>query len=110
MNIYQKYTEANRKKDAHSFIELIHEDFSMISHAHGVKAGKKEFASMVHTMMGRGKNIKIESERCIYENEETLIEHRFMSFPNGTREAIMSVWMKKDGKLFSLETGATPLT
>ena len=109
MSIYQLYIEANRKKDALAFIDLIHDDFSMIIHAHGVRGGKREFASMVHTMMGRGKNIKIENERCLYENEKTLIEHKIMYFPNGTSEAVLSVWMKKDEKLVSLETGATPL-
>ena len=109
MGIYQKYIEANRNKDAYAFIDLIHDDFLIISHAHGVKGGKKEFASMIHTMMGRGKNIKTENERCLYENEETLVEHKIMSFPDGTREAVMCFWTKKDGKLASLETGATPL-
>ena len=109
MAIYPKYIEANHKKDAYALIELIHDDFTIVSHAHGVKGGKKEFASMIHTMMGRGKNIKIEKERCLYENDETMVEHKIMSFPDGTCEAVMCFWMKKDGKLASLETGATPL-
>ena len=110
MTIFKRYTEANRNKDAYALIELIHDDFSVVSHAHGVKGGKQEFSSMIHTMMGRGKNIKIENERCLYENEETLVEHKVLSFPDGRREAVLSVWMKKDGKLASLETGATPLS
>tara|TARA_B100001057_G_C22030340_1_gene636949 strand:+ start:82 stop:414 length:333 start_codon:yes stop_codon:yes gene_type:complete len=110
MHLYQKYTKANQDKDADAFLKLIHKDFSMVSHAHGVTGNREEFASMVYFLMGRGKTIKIENERCLYENEHTLVEHKIMSFPDGRREAVMSVWMKKDGKLASLETGATPLT
>ena len=110
MYIYKKYTEANRNKDAEAFLELIHDDFTMVSHAHGVTGNREEFASMVYFLMGRGKTINVQNERCIFENEHTLIEHKVMSFPDGRREAVMCVWMKKDEKLVSLETGATPLT
>ncbi len=109
MYLYQNYLEANRNKDAEAFLDLIHDDFSVVMHAHGVTGNREEFASMVYFLMGRGKTIKVENERCLYENQDTLVEHKVMSFPDGRREAVMSVWMKKDGKLASLETGATPL-
>lgn len=110
MHLYKKYTEANRNKDAEAFLELIHDDFVMVSHGHGVTGNREEFASMVYFLMGRGKTINVEDERCIYENEQILIEHKIMSFPDGRREAVMCVWMKKNGKLVRLETGATSLT
>ena len=50
-----------------------------------------------------------EDRWCIYENEDVLVEHRVAKFPNGDREAVLLVHLKKDGLLFRTETGATPL-
>ena len=110
MYLYKKYREANHNKDAAAFLELIHDDFTMVSHAHGVSANIEQFSSMIYFFMGRGKTISIQNERCIYENEHTLIEHKLMSFPDGRCEAVMCVWMKKDKKFVRLETGTTPVT
>ena len=109
MYLYKKYAEANRNKDAEALLKLIHDEFTLFSHGHGVTGNREQFSSMVYFLMGRGKTINVDNERCIYENEQTLIEHKVMSFPDGRREAVLCVWMKQDGKLVSLETGATPL-
>ena len=50
-----------------------------------------------------------ESSRCVYENDDILIQHNFMSYPDDTRESVMLVAMLKDGKIINLETGATSL-
>ncbi|MDC1135260.1 hypothetical protein OAT45_00990 [Alphaproteobacteria bacterium] len=50
-----------------------------------------------------------ESSRCVYENDEILVEHSFMSYPDDSREAVMLVAMLKDGKVIKMETGATSL-
>ncbi|MDC1115863.1 hypothetical protein OAT37_03860 [Alphaproteobacteria bacterium] len=50
-----------------------------------------------------------ESSRCVYENDDILVMHAFMSYPDDSREAVMLVGMLKDGKVISMETGATPL-
>ena len=47
--------------------------------------------------------------RCIYENEDILVEHRVANFSSEDREAVLLVHLKKDGLLFRTETGATPL-
>jgi hypothetical protein len=49
----------------------------------------------------------ITESRCIYENDDILVEHSLMDFPDGTREAVMAVHTKKDGKVIRTETGAT---
>ena len=66
MHLYNKYTEANRNNDAEPFIELIHDDFTMVNHGHGVAGNREQFSSMVYFLMGRGKTIKVQNERCIY--------------------------------------------
>ena len=63
---------------------------------------------MVTGMMENEKFIQ-ESSRCIYENNDILVQHAFMSYPDDSREAVMLVAMLKDGKIISMETGATPL-
>lgn len=50
-----------------------------------------------------------ESSRCVYENDEIIVAHSFMSYPDDTREAVMLVAMLKDGKIIRMETGATTL-
>merc|ERR1711991_849836 len=50
-----------------------------------------------------------ESSRLVYENDEILVDHSFMSYPDNSREAVMLVAMIKDGKIIKMETGATLL-
>ena len=63
---------------------------------------------MVTGMMANEKFIH-ESFRCVYENDDILIQHNFMSYPDDTREAVMLVAILKDGKIINLDSGATPL-
>ena len=53
--------------------------------------------------------LETSNERCIYENDDIIVLHQFMKFPDGTSEAVMVVNMKKDGKIIRAETGATPI-
>ena len=48
-------------------------------------------------------------QRCLYENDEIMVEHSFMKFPDGTSEAVLVVNYIKDGKIIRVETGATPV-
>ena len=50
-----------------------------------------------------------ESSRCVYENDDVLVQHFFMSSPDGTRETVMLIAMMKGGKITRLDTGATSL-
>ena len=63
---------------------------------------------MVAGMMGNPKFVS-DSSRCVYENDEILVAHNFMSYPDDTKEAVMLVCMLKDGQIIRMETGATPL-
>ena len=60
-------------------------------------------------MMYASDKLKRENERCLYENEDIMVEHVFMEFADYTKEAIVAVWTKKDGKLVKVESGATPI-
>ena len=58
--------------------------------------------------MGNDKFVQ-ESSRLVYQNEEIMVDHSFMSYPDNSREAVMLVAMIKDGKIIKMETGATLL-
>ena len=59
--------------------------------------------------LSRDGSIKREKVRCIYGNEHILVTHFFGTFPNGSQDAIMWVGLKKDGLIFRVETGSTPI-
>ena len=54
-------------------------------------------------------DINRDKVRVIYENDEIGVEHAFVTFNDGNKEAVMAVFKFKDGKVFTLETGATPI-
>ena len=47
--------------------------------------------------------------RSVYENDEIGVHHSIVTFNDGNVEAVMAVYKYKDGKIISLETGATPM-
>ena len=53
-----------------------------------------------------GPQPKTDNFRIIYENDEIAVCHQFMEFPGSDKEAVMMVYEIKDGKVFSMETGA----
>ena len=63
---------------------------------------------MVTGIMENDKFVK-ESSPLVYENDQNLVDHSFMSYPDNSREAVMLVAMIKDGKIIKMETGATLL-
>ena len=54
----------------------------------------------------RWDTFKVENDRCLYENEDILVTHSIVHFPNGSTDAVMMVHMKKDGLLWRTETGS----
>ena len=109
MTLHQKLTDVMSDRNVEAYLELIHEDAEIIFHKSGIKFTKSEWASMVTGMLGNPKFIN-DSSRCVYENDEILVSHDFMSYPDDTKEAVMLVCMLKDGQIIRMETGATPLT
>ena len=52
-------------------------------------------------------DINDDKSRIVYENDEIGIYHSFVTFKDGNTQAVMAVYKYKDGKIISLETGAT---
>ena len=110
MSLYQKLTKVMTDRDVESYAALFHEDAEIIFHKSGSKFTKSEWTTMVVDMMGNPKFFNDPSRsRCVYENDDILVSHEFMSYPDDTKEAVMLVAMKKDGQIIRMETGATPL-
>ncbi len=59
-------------------------------------------------MMANEKFIQ-DSTRLVYENDDILVVHNFISYPDDTKEAVMIVSMIKDGQIIDMKTGSTPM-
>ena len=106
MTIFKKFNEAFSSGDIEKAAECFHEDIQMTMHSDGSVMNKKEWIERVGPMMGK---LKREKVRCIYENDHILVTHWFGTFPNGSQDAIMWVGVKKDGLIYRVETGSTPI-
>ena len=104
MSILEKYSAAIANKDEAVMNELLHDDFKFIMHKSGSTLGKSDVIKWA--MSG---DIKQDKVRIVYENNEVGIHHAIVTFNDGNVEAVMAVYKYKDGKIVSLETGATPM-
>ena len=104
MSIIEKYSSAIKNKDEASMNNLLHDDFKFTMHKSGNTLGKGDVIKWA--MSG---DIKQEKSRVVYENDEVGVHHAFVTFDDGNVEAVMAVYRYKDGKIMSLETGATPM-
>ena len=106
MSLYDTMAKAMDEKDAGMYTDLIHDDYEFVRHQTGTSMHREQMIEMMKMMMANEK-VVIRDARCIYENDEILVEHSIMDFPDGTTEAVMSVHMLQDGKIIRTETGAT---
>ena len=105
MSMLQKYTDAIKNKDEASMNELLHDDFKFTMHKSGNTLGKSDVIKWA--MSG---DFKQDKTRVVYEINEVGIHHSFVTFDDGNVEAVMAVYKYKEGKIISLETGATPMS
>ena len=105
MSLLKRYTDAIDKKDEVTMNELLHDDFKFTMHKSGNSLGKADVIKWA--MSG---DINQDKTRVIYENDEVGVHHSLVTFNDGNVEAVMAVYRYKDGKIVSLETGATPIS
>ena len=105
MSMMEKYTSAIKNKDEAIMNELLHEDFKFTMHKSGNSLGKADVIKWA--MSG---DINQDKSRVVYENDEIGVHHSFVTFNDGNVEAVMAVYKYKDGKIISLETGATKIS
>tara|TARA_Y100000591_G_C21626474_1_gene590523 strand:+ start:490 stop:810 length:321 start_codon:yes stop_codon:yes gene_type:complete len=104
MSILKRYTDAINNKNEETMNELLHDDFKFIMHKSGNILGKDDVIKWA--MSG---DINQDKSRIVYENDEIGIHHSLVKFNDGNIEAVMAVYKFKEGKITSLETGATPI-
>jgi len=102
MSILERYHKVFEEKDEAGMNEIIHDDFKFTMHASGNVLSKSDVISWAMS-----DDITEDKSRIVYENDEIGIHHAFVTFKDGNTQAVMAVYKFKDGKIFSLETGAT---
>ena len=103
MSILSKYNEAFLNKDEAAMNEILHDDYKFTMHASGNVLTKQDVIKWA-----MGDDINRDKVRIIYENDEIGIDHTFVSFDSDdNRQAVLAVYQFQDGKIISVETGAT---
>ena len=104
MSIIERITKIINEGDTAAAEQLIHDDFQFLMHSSGKTLTKKDVVAWVGM-----KDVKKENVRVLFENNEVGFEHALVSFKDGNKEAVMSYYKYKDGKILHQETGATKL-
>ena len=105
MSVIKQLWEAEENKDLVKFNEVMHEDFVWVKHSTGEEIGRDVLATW---FMSDDAPIS-ENNRIIYENDEIGVAHGFVTFKDGSRQAVMVVYTIKDGRIIRSETGATDM-
>ena len=102
MSLLEKYNQVFMNKDEAGMNEVLHDDYTFTMHASGNVLTKQDVIKWAMS-----DDINREKVRILYENDEIGVEHSFVTFSDGNSQAVMAVFKIKDGKIISLETGAT---
>ena len=104
MSILEKYNKIFTEKDEDGMNEILHDDYKFTMHASGKVLSKSDVISWAMS-----DDINREKVRIVYENDEIGIEHAFVTFKDGSKQAVMVVYTIKDGRIIRSETGATDI-
>ena len=102
MSKLEKYNNEFMNKDEAAMNEVLHDDYKFTMHASGNVLSKQDVIKWALS-----DDINRDKVRIVYENDEIGVEHSFVTFSDGNTQAVMAVFMFKDGQIISLETGAT---
>ena len=104
MSIIQKMSKILSDGDTTGAEQIIHDDYKFLMHASGKSLSKKDVVSWIGM-----KDVKKDKVRVLFENDKVGFEHAMVSFNDGNKEAVMTYYKLKDGKIIHQETGATKL-
>ena len=105
MSLLQKLFDAEENKDLEKYNEVLSEDYYWLQHSTGKHITREELGKWFMSDDAP----KTESQRIIYENDAIGVAHFFVTFKDGSRQAVLAVYTIKDGKIVCSETGATTL-
>ena len=103
MSVVQKLIDAQDNQDLKAYNEVVSEDYVWVKHSTGEEISRDELSKWLISTDAP----KTESSRIVYENDEIGVAHYFISFKDGSRQAVLVVYIIKDGKIIRSETGAT---
>ena len=105
MSIIEKMTKIVNDGDSAGAEQLIHDDYQFLMHSSGKSLTKKDVVGWVGM-----KDVKKSNLRVLFENDEVGFERAMVTFNDGNKEAVMTYYKFKDGKVAYQETGATKLS
>ena len=103
MSLIQKLYDAQENKDLEKYNEVLSEDYYWLQHSTGKYVPREELSKWFMSDDAP----RTENQRIIYENDEIGVVHSFVTFKDGSRQAVLIVYIIKDGKIIRSETGAT---
>lgn len=107
MSIIEAYNEAWDTGNIEALAEILHDEFVFNPHVGGMTMGKADLLGFA----GSDNTPTSENNRILFENDEVGVAHSIIHFANDSdSEAVLSFLRFKDGKIVSMETGATPLS
>ena len=105
MSVIQKLIDAQDNQDLKAYNEVVSEDYVWVKHSTGEEIPRDELSKWLISPDAP----KSENARIIYENDEIGVAHYFVSFKDGSKQAVLVVYIIKDGKIIRSETGATSM-
>ena len=105
MSVIQRLWDAEENKDLDQYNDILSDDFVWVKHSTGEHIGK----NILSEWFMSDDAPKSEKNRIIYENNEIGVAHSFVTFKDGSKQAVLVVYTIKDGKITRSETGATNL-
>jgi len=105
MSLIQKLYDAQENKDLEKINEVLSEDYVWVQHSTGKHIPREE----LNKFFMSDEAPKTEKQRIIYENDEIGVGHFFVSFKDGSKQAVLAVYIIKDGKIIRSETEATTM-
>ena len=105
MSVIQKIIDAQDNQDLKAYNEVVTKDYVWVKHSTGEEIPRNELSKWLISPDAP----KSENARIIYENDEIGVAHYFVSFKDGSRQAVLVVYTIKDGKIIRSETGATSI-
>ena len=100
MSILKKFGQALESLDEKVMNECLHDDYAFTNYSQGKIFSKSEVIKWA--MSG---DINRENVRILFENDKVGVEHAFVSFNDGNKQAVLAFFTFKDGKIYTLEKG-----
>ena len=89
MSLIKKLYEAEEKKDLEKYFEVLSKDFVWVQHSTGKHIGREELGKWFMS----NEAPKTDNQRIIYENDEIGVAHSFVTFTDGSRQAVLVVYI-----------------